>query len=78
MLSARRCRQFHESFGVGEENGDYVHCTLYILHSFALGREFNRLPLSCLLKVMVAPEGIKNRFHKEERGAQAGCVCAVF
>lgn len=27
---------------------------------------------------MVAPEGIKNRFHKEERGAQAGCVCAVF
>ena len=27
MLSARRCRQFHESFGVGEENGDYVDIT---------------------------------------------------
>ena len=27
MLSARRCRQFHESLGVGEENGDYVNTT---------------------------------------------------
>ena len=27
MLSARRCRQFHESLGVGEENGDYVDIT---------------------------------------------------